>query len=294
MAKRQIAQVQDFPISYHRVEGEEYINLTDIAKVKNSNRPELPLQSWLNNNKTIEFLLAWEEKNNADFKHGESTVFKGYVNFAAEMVAGKKISVSKWIKYTNANGLLVERGKYGGTFAHRNIAFHFAAYLNAAFYLHIIEEFERLKKEEYLRLGDPFYNKRHLTAGNHSLLVASILTQVDERLLTHPQPYKSRLPFAAEIDMINKIVFGQTAREWRATNADKPTNRNQRDYATILDLVIYQNLEVVDTMLLQWDCSMDERERLLQETYDFQYPILKNSKTIRRMQELHNAQLGLE
>lgn len=293
MAKRHILKVQNIDISYHRVEGEEYINLTDIARFKDSKRPELPMQSWINNNKTIEFLLAWEEKNNPNFKHGESAVFKGYINFAAEMVAGKKISASKWIKYTNATGIVVTRGKYGGTFAHRNIAFHLASYLNAAFYLHIIEEFERLKQEEYLKLGDPFFNKRHLTAGNHSLLVASILTQIDERLLTHPQPYKSRLPFAAEIDMINKIVFGLTAKEWRVTHPNKPVNRNQRDYASILDLVIYQNLEVVDTMLLQWDCSKDERQRLLQETYDFQYPILKNSKTIRRMQELHNAQINI-
>lgn len=291
MAKRQITRVQDIDISYQQVEGEEYINLTDIARFKDTERPEVPLQTWVNNNKTIEFLLAWEEKNNPDFKHSESTVFKGYVNFAAEMVAGKRTSLSKWIKYTNAKGVIVTRGKYGGTFAHRNIAFHFASYLNAAFYLHIIEEFERLKQEEYLRLGDPFMNKRHLTAGNHSLLVASILTQIDERLLTHPQPYKSRLPFAAEIDMINQIVFGQTAKEWRANHPDKPTNRNQRDYASILDLVIYQNLEVVDAMLLQWDCSKEERQRLLQETYDFQYPILKNAKTIKRMQELHDDRL---
>ncbi len=291
MSKRQITKVQGVQITYHKLDGEEYINLTDIARYKDTTRPEIPLQTWINSMKTIEFLLAWEEKNNVNFKHRESPEFSGYKNFAAEMVAGRKTSATKWVAYTNAKGLKVVRGKYGGTFAHRNIAFHFASWVNASFYLHVIEEFERLKKEENLRLGDPFGNKRYLTAGNHSLLVASIISRLDERLLTHPQPYKSRLPFAAEVDMINKIVFGCTAKEWRSKNSDKPTNRNMRDYASILDLVTYQNLEVVDAMLLQWDCSKKEREQLLQETYDFIYPILKRTKTIQHMQSLHDRRM---
>jgi len=207
------------------------------------------------------------------------------------MVAGKKTSVTKWITYTNAKGIKVIRGKYGGTFAHRNVAFHFASWVNASFYLFVIEEFERLKQEEYQRLGDPFDNKRYLTAGNHSLLVASLLSQVDERLLTHPQPYKSRLPFAREVDMINEIVFGITAKDWRHKNADKPADRNMRDYASILDLIIYQNLEAIDAMLLQWDCDFEERKKILKETYDYQYPILVRSKTIKQMQKMHDKRL---
>ncbi|MFK7982053.1 MAG: KilA-N domain-containing protein [Saprospiraceae bacterium] len=292
MSKRQVTKVQGISTTYHTIDSEEYINLTDIARHKDDRRPELPLQTWMNNMKTIEFLLAWEEKNNPNFKHGETTVFSGYKNFAAEMVAGKKTSATKWIKYTNAKGIKVVRGKYGGTFAHRNIAFHFASWVNASFYLHIIEEFKKKKKEELLRLGDPFDSKRQLTAGNHTLLVASILSQMDERLLTHPQPYKSRLPFAAEVDMINKIVFGFTAQEWRENNMDKPVNRNMRDYASILDLVTYQNLEVVDAMLLQWDCSKKERKELLQETYNFIYPILKRTKTVKRMQAIHDQKMN--
>lgn len=292
MAKKKTTQVQGVEISYHLIDDDEYINLTDIARYKDDSRPELPLQTWINTNKTIEFLLAWEEKHNPDFKHGESPVFKGYKDFAAEMVAGKKTSASKWISYTNAKGLRVIRGKYGGTFAHRNIAFHFASWVNASFYLYVVEEFERLKKEEYRRLGDPFDNKRHLTAGNHSLLVASLLSQTDERLLTHPQPYKGRLPFASEVDMLNKIVFGMTASEWRLQNADKPADRNMRDYASILDLIIYQNLESIDAMLLQWGCEKKDREELLQQTYDFQYPILKRAKTIQKMQQMHDTRMN--
>lgn len=291
MSKRKVTKVQGLEIVYHQIDGEAYINLTDIARHKDEKRPELPLQTWVNSNKTIEFLLAWETKNNPDFKHGETTVFKGYKNFAAEMVAGKKTSATKWVTYTNAKGIKVIRGKYGGTFAHRNIAFHFASWVNAEFYLHIIEEFERLKKEEYLRLGDPFTNKRMLTAGNHYLLVASILSTIDERLLTHPQPYKSRLPFAAEVDMINEIVFGVTAQQWREKNTDKPVDRNMRDYASILDLIIYQNLEAIDSMLLHWGCEKEERHQLLSQAYGYQYPILSRSRTIEKMQEIHDKQM---
>ncbi len=292
MAKQKITQVLGIDITYRKIENEEYINLTDIARYKNASRPEKPVQKWIETSKTIEFLLAWERKNNPDFKHTEKGVFKGFEKFAAEKLSGKSVSPSKWIAYTNAQGIKVVRGKYGGTFAHKNIAFHFATYVNADFYLYVVEEFERLKKEEYLRLGDPFYNKRKLAAGNHSLLVAAILSQVDESLLTHPQPYKSRLPFASEVDLINKIVFGNTSKEWRMHNTDKPVDRNQRDYASILELAILNNLEFLDAMLLQWDCSKQERENFLQEAYDFQYPILKRSKTIQRMQLMSDKMNG--
>ena len=115
---------------------------------------------------------------------------------------------------------------------------------------------------------------------------------MDERLLTHPQPYKGRLPFAAESDMINKIVFGQSAKQWKANNPDKPSNRNQRDYASILDLTRLNHLEFLDGMLFQWDVvEIKERENILQNTYDFVYPILKRSKSVKKLQDISdNAQ----
>jgi len=291
MSKHEVAKVQGHDISFHKIDGEEYINLTDIARHKDQKRPELPVQIWIKRIKTVEFLLVWERKNNPDFKHNQTDVFKGYEKFAAEMVAGKRVSATKWITYTNAKGLKVLRGKYGGTFAHKDIAFHFANWVDAEFYLFIIEEFRRLKNEELMSLGDPFKIKRHLTSGNHMLLVASLLSQMDERLLTHPQPYKSRLYFASEVDMINEIVFGKTAKEWRQENPDKPAGRNMRDYASILELIVYQNLEAMDAMLLQWDCDKEDRKRLLQHTYDFMYPILRNAKPIKDMQSLYEDHL---
>ncbi len=288
MSKRKVTKVKGLDITYHSHDEEPFINLTDIARYVNPKRPEIPVQRWMNSEKTLGFLLAWEKKNNADFKHTENHVFKGYEKFAAEWVAGKAASVTRWVTYTNAIGLKVIRGKYGGTFAHKHIAFHFASWADPEFYVYVVEEFDRLKKEELIRLGDPFNQKRHLAAGNHALLASAILTQMDERLLSHPQPYKSRLPFASEADMLNKIVFGMTAQDWRQKNTDKPADRNIRDYASIVDLVVLNNLEFLTAMLLNWDCDKEEREKLLQEAYDFQYPILKRSKTIKKMQQLSN------
>ena len=106
------------------------------------------------------------------------------------------------------------------------------------------------------------------------------------RLLSQPQPYSRRLPFQSEADMLNEIVFGTTAKQWRALNPDKPIDRNIRDYASVLELIILNNLQFLDSMLIQWDCDKAERQNILQEAYDFQYPILKRSKTIKKMQEL--------
>lgn len=285
MAKSKITKVQGVTISYHKIDGQDYINLTDIAKSEEAKRPEVPVQAWIKSAKTIGFLYAWEKKNNSDFVYKENTVFKGYEVFSAEYLQSKKTSVTKWVTYTNARGLRVLRGKYGGTFAHKDIAFHFANWLNVDFYLYMIEEFQRLQLQEIKELGDPTDVKRNLVAGNHTLLMASILTQIDERNLMSPQPYKSRLHFASEVDMINEVVFGMTAKEWRMQNTDKPTDKNMRDYATILESTLYSNLEAVDAMLIQWGCDKEQRKELLKETHDFMFNILRRAKPVKRMQE---------
>ena len=195
-------------------------------------------------------------------------------------------SVGKWIAYTNAKGIITKRGRYGGTYAHSTIALNFANYIHAKFYIRVLEEYQSLKQHQALLLGDPGDIKRHLTAGNYSLLISALFSQIDERLLMPPQPYKSRSPFQAEADMLNEIVFGTTAKQWRALNPDKPVDRNMRDYASVLDLMVLNNLQFLDSMLLQWGCDKAERQQILQEAYTFQYPILKRSKTVERMQAL--------
>ena len=243
--------------------------------------PITALRAWLKNSSTLLFLQTWEAKKNENFKLNQMVQFRMRAadnrNYATPQ---------KYIEETGAIGIISKSGRYGGTYAHSDIALNFCYWLSPEFQVYLMEEFQRLKADEQLRLGDPFNIKRNLTSGNYSLLVSAIIGQMDERLLTHPQPYKHRLPIAHESDILNKIVFGNTAKEWREKNTDKPADRNQRDYASLLDLVILNNLEFLDAMLLQWDCEKEERENFLQEAYDFQYPILKRSKTIKRLQDL--------
>lgn len=261
-----------------------YISLTDIAKQSSENKPAITIQSWLRNQRTISFLATWEKVNSSDFKVSQMTYFRELASDNR-----KAITVKLYLETTGATGMTSKSGRYGGTFAHSDIALEFCSWLSPEFKVYLIKEFQRLKADEQLRLGDPFNIKRYLTSGNYSLLVTSILAQTDERLLTHPQPYKGRLPLASESDMLNKIVFGKTAKEWELQNTDKPANRNQRDYASILELVILNNLEFLDAMLLQWDLDKEERQSILQEAYDFQYPVLKRSKTVAKIQELADA-----
>ena len=264
-----------------RVENQDYVSLTDIAKKYGA--PADIIKNWLRTRNTIEYLGLWESLENDNFNSVEFDRIKN------EAGTNKfTMSPTQWVATTSAIGIKPgSRGRYGkGTFAQKDIALHFCYWLEPTFQLYMTREFERLKTEEQTKLGDPFNVKRHLTGGNYSLLVSAVLSQMDERLLTHPQPYKSRLPLASESDMLNEIVFGMTAREWRLQNSDKPLNRNQRDYATILELTILNNLEFLDSMLLQWDCSKADREMFLKEAYQFQYPILKRSKTMKKIQAL--------
>ena len=261
-----------------------YISLTDIAKGSSSNKPAVTIQSWLRNQRTISFLATWEKVHNENLKVSQMTDFR-------DLAADNRSAVTPklYIETTGAIGMTSAAGRYGGVYAHSDIALEFCSWLSPEFKVYLIKEFQRLKAEEQMLLGDPFNIKRHLTSGNYSLLVASLLAQTDERLLTHPQPYKARLPFASESDMLNKIVFGHTAKEWKQQNTDKPADRNQRDYANIVDLVILNNLEFLDAMLLKWDMDKEGREKTLKEAYEFQYPILKRSKTLQRIQTLADS-----
>lgn len=286
MPKQKI-KVQELEIRVEKFAVGNYISLTDIAK-KSDTEAKVLIISWLKNRNTQEFLETWERLHNPDFLKGHQMV-----TFRDTYLQNRNVlTPQKWIAETNAIGLISKSGRGGGTWAHSDIALNFCYWLSPAFQVFMIKEFQRLKAEEQLRLGDPFNIKRYLASGNYSLLVTSILAQTDERLLTHPQPYKGRLPLASESDMLNKIVFGNTAKEWELQNTDKPANRNQRDYASILELVILNNLEFLDAMLLQWDLDKEERESILQEAYDFQYPVLKRSKTVAKIQELADGGKG--
>lgn len=284
MAKKNTINVNGKTVKIQEVNGIDYICITDLAKQReqSSEEPRFIIRSWMKNASTIEYLYEWEQEHYPKLN-------RVHLDTVLAMAVRNNFSMTptKWIDLVGANGILSKGGRNGGTFAHSDIALNFCYWVSPKFQIFLIKEFQRLKADEQLRLGDPFNIKRHLTSGNYSVLVNSILTQVDERLLTHPQPYKKRLPFAAEADMINEIVFGQTASEWRKKHTDKPADRNQRDYASVLDLTVLNNLEFLDAMLIQWDVEdIEERKKLLQDAYEYIYPILKRSKTIKNLQKL--------
>lgn len=267
-----------------KIDDSDYVSLQDIANGYDSEDSRHLIRNWMRASDTIEYLGLWEGLENDNFNVARFGHIKSQMGRNSFLM-----SPTKWVRETNAIGIIPSKpGKYSkGTFAQRDIALHFCYWLSPPFQLYLIREFDRLKTEEQLRLGDPFNIKRFLTSGNYSLLASSVISQIDERLLTHPQPYKSRLPFAAEADMLNEIVFGQKAQEWRLRNPDKPVNRNQRDYANVLELTILNNLEFLDAMLIQWDVrDLVERKNFLQEAYDFQYPILARSQTIKKLQKI--------
>lgn len=288
---KQTITVKGEAIRIKKANGNDYISLTDIAKKAakdkgtSNEEPRFIIRSWMKNTNTIEYLYEWEENYTpiANRVHLDTVLGMAVKNSFS-------MTPTKWINLVQAKGIITSGGRTGGTFAHSDIALNFCYWLSPKFQIYLLKEFQRLKADEQLRLGDPFNIKRHLTSGNYSLLVSAILSQTDERLLTHPQPYKSRLPLASESDMLNKIVFGNTAKEWRLQNTDKPTDRNQRDYASVLDLTILNNLEFLDSMLLRWEVEKSERKTILQEAYDIQYSVLKKSKTIKRLQELADKQ----
>lgn len=291
MSKKEI-NVNGLIIRTSKVDKEHYISLTDLAKSRKA-RPKDTISNWMRNRDTLSFLELWEKLNNENFKGVETDAFKGFKTIQEEYFAlGNRfvISPAKWLGYTNGIGFTIERGRYGGIWAHEDIAIEFASWLSSAFKLYVITEFKRLKLEEQKRLGDPFNIKRLLTSGNFSFMINALTPKIDERAMTHPQPYKSRLWYASEADMLNKIVFGFTAKDWKKKNTDKPVGRNMRDYATVLELTILNNLEFYNALLLNYDCEKDERERLLKEAYDLQYVFFSKSKTIKKMQELANQQ----
>ena len=163
-----------------RIEEDDYFCLTDLAKYKNPEHPNSTILSWINAKPNLELVYFWEQKYNQDFKHTSQGMFKGYEKYLSDEFMKDTGSPAKWLAYTNGKAFQVRRGRYGGTYAQATIALQFANYINVNFYLHTLEEYQLLKQERLLRLGDPSDLKRYLTAGNYSLLVSAIFSQIDE------------------------------------------------------------------------------------------------------------------
>jgi hypothetical protein len=231
----------------------EYISLTDIAKNKNRDEPKDVVKNWLRNKNTIEFLGLWERINNPNFKGVEFDTFKNEAGLNSFT-----LSPTKWAEKTNAIGIVTKAGRYGGTYAHKDIAFEFASWISAEFKLFLIKEFQRLKEDEIEKQQLGWDIKRTIVKMNYH-----IHTDAIKNNLIPPNISKNKISFiyATEADLLNIALFGVTAKEWEEKNSDK--EGNMRDYATSEQLVVLANLESLNSEFIKEKLLPKERlERL--------------------------------
>ena len=272
--------VNDQKINVLRINNNDYISLTDLARYADNEEPRLPIRDWMRNKDVISFLGLWEQLNNEYFKGGEFATFKN------EAGSNKfKMSPQKWIRETNAIGIISKSGRYdGGTFAHPDIAFEFASWLSPEFRLYVIQEFQRLKKNEAYKNKLDWNANRVLTKVNYLVHTDAIKSFIVPTL-TEKQ---KRFVYAEEADVLNVALFGMTAKEWRGKNPSVADKGNIRDYTDLLHLVILNNLENINAELI--GIGMSQRERLikLNSMAKRQMDLLSNNKSFDNLQYIEN------
>jgi len=266
-------RVLNTAVSFYTKETEDYICLTDIARYKDPERTDYIIQNWLRNRNTIEFLGIWERLNNPDFNPIEFEGFKSQAGLNSFVLTAKQ-----WIEKTGAIGIISKSGRYGGTFAHRDIAFEFASWVSVEFKLYLIKEFQRLKSEETAAKKLEWNLQRTLAKINYT-----IHTDAIKDVLIPPQVNKQRssIIYATEADVLNVALFGKTAKEWREENPGK--SGNVRDYATLEQLVVLTNLESINSVLIRQELPQGERLVKLNEIAITQMKSLLSSNSIKRL-----------
>lgn len=242
----------------------DYISLTDIARYK-SEEPNDTIRNWLRNRDTIEFLGLWESMNNPSFKPVE---FDG---FRKESGANAfTLSPQKWISATNAIGIVSKSGRYGGTFAHSDIALEFASWISAEFKLYIIQDYKRLKNDENSRFSQQWNLNREIAKINYKIHTDAVKTH----LLADLTPAQLRFKYASEADLLNVALFGQTAKQWRETNPKQ--KGNMRDEAGLNELLILANMESYNAVLIEKGIPQEERMIELRNLARSQFLALEN------------------
>lgn len=256
----------------------DYISLTDIAKYK-SDAPDDVIKNWMRNRETIEFIGLWEQLNNPDFKPVE---FDGF-----RMAAGRNafvLSPKKWIDATGAIGIQSKSGRYGGTFAHVDIAMEFASWISPEFKLYIIKDYQRLKTDEGHRLTLEWNAKRELTKVNYRIHTDAIKEHLLPKNLTQQQV---NFTYASEADMLNVALFGITAKEWRTQHPEAAGNI--RDYADIYQLIVLVNMESMNAELIKQGMTQRERLTYLNKMAIEQMRSLINSAAVQRLNTVLDA-----
>jgi hypothetical protein len=251
---------------------DDYISLTDIARYKDSERTDYIIQNWLRNRNTIEFLGIWEQLNNPGFNPIEFDGIRRQAGLNSFVLTAKR-----WTEATGAIGISSRAGRYGGTYAHKDIAFEFASWVSVEFKLYLIKEFQRLKETEHRQLGWDI--RRNLARINYHIHTDAIKAKLIPPRLT---PQQINLIYASEADLLNMALFGKTAKQWRDEHPG--SKGNIRDEATVSQLVCLANLETLNAHFIHQGLAQAERLKLLNQTAIQQMKLLLADASARRLE----------
>ena len=255
-------------ITILKVDDQDYISLTDMLKAKDG---DFFISDWLRNRNTIEYLGIWEKIHNSDFNYGEFAIITSKAGLNSY-----KLSAKEWSEKTNAIGLVAKAGRYGGTYAHKDIAFEFGMWISAEFKIYLIKEFQRLKEEEQKQLGWDI--RRNLTKLNYKIHTDAIKQNLIPKELT---PAQINFVYASEADILNVALFGMTAKEWRESNPR--LDGNIRDYADVNQLVCLANMESLNAHFIEEKLSQSVRLQKLNQLAINQMRILNtNTKQLEK------------
>ena len=271
--KNNIIVVNDISIDISSNRNDDYICISDIAKAKGGNTISKDvIKNWLRNRNTLEFLGTWESIYNPDFNGVEFDSFTKQAGLHTFT-----LSPSEWVDRTNAIGIFVKKGKYGGTYAHKDIAFEFASAISPVFKLYLIKEFQRLKE---LENSNRDWNVKRLLSKNNYLIHTDAIKNY---ILPNNDYYKNRewLKYAEEADILNVVIFKSTAKEWRNLNPSLASKYNMRDFASINELTVLSNLESHNSELIKQGKTKEERFDILSGIANYQLGILNKSDELK-------------
>ena len=271
--------VQDVPVTVMQIDQSDYISLTDMAKARtDSTRAADVIKNWLRTRSTLEFLGTWEVMYNPNFKVVEFDHFKNEAGLHTFTLSAKE-----WIEKTNAIGMYVQAGRYGGTYAHKDIAFEFGSAISPIFKLYLLKEYQRLKDDENDRLKLEWNAKRFLSKNNYIIHTDAVKNYV----LPQSNYTKSNewLAYADEADLLNVALFGCTAKAWREANPELAKKSNIRDYASISELTVLSNLETHNAELIRMGIDKAARFENLRRIAQYQMQVLMEAEWIKELPE---------
>lgn len=269
--------VQDVPVTVMSIDQRDYISLTDMAKARtDAGRAADVIKNWLRARSTLEFLGTWEIMYNPDFKVVEFDHFKSEAGLHTFTLSAKE-----WIESTHAIGMHVQAGRYGGTYAHKDIAFEFGSAISPIFKLYLLKEYQRLKDEENDRLKLEWDAKRFLSKNNYLIHTDAIKNYVLPR--SNHSKSTEWLVYADEADLLNVALFGCTAKEWRDANPVLAAKQNIRDFASIAQLTVLSNLETHNAEMIKQGIDKAERFDRLKQIAEYQLRVLTEAEAIQKL-----------